>query len=147
MHAEWHTSLTLQCNYDEVQRAMSLGYLVVDWYKIIRTWSDGTPDVRKKTWLGVNPVDGADHIWNATYAKVGYERVNNIDFSLGHSIRIKDVTLGSEGMYACKVEPEYGANLGYGVINVTVLGKIMYYVCELLHKFPHSIKLLFTIPF
>ena len=127
MQAELGSSLTLQCNYDEVQNT---GYLSVDWYKFIRTWSDGTPDVREKTVKSWGYVDGAEQLLPGTYAKASYQRVN-VPFQHGHSIRINNVALRSEGMYACIVKPEFGEKQGHAVITVTVLCKIMHLCGEL----------------
>ena len=119
LEAEVDEDVILQCTYNRVQKT---SLLLIDWYKISKTWANGSPITDAS----------ATHIWESRqngqfrkeFGESGYQHVNQgIPIASGHIIKIVNVTLQSEGMYACIVQPEFGNKQGDAVINVTVLGK------------------------
>ena len=121
LEAEVGDEVILQCNYTMV---LHTSQFAISWYKISKTFPNGSPIID----------DSATHIWESHLGEPGdpklidvddlYHYVNqSIPIASGHSIKIRHMTLQSEGMYACIVQPEYGDRQGDAVINLTVLGK------------------------
>lgn len=113
--------VTLKCIYStDTDTAF-----ILNWYKTTTTVND-KPDISNGTKLWIYDTSVVvDTQTNATIDLMSslVERNFDIPASMGHSIRMKNITLQDEGYYVCKLKLDFGFKQGMAYTKVIVHSK------------------------